>query len=388
MKNLFYTAIFILVLLCTQSSCKKSDNKLQDKICENGKCFSIQKFGDNLQTRLMATSLGHAYAIYYNNTLQKWDQNGEARRTQDGNVYNLNAINTKINVASCAKSMTAIAALKALEQAGVSVDAKIKNYLPTWWTLGSNIDLISFKDLLRQRSGFRPTSKAENYAEIKRFVAAGINADSLGHYQYQNMNFCIFRLLIPALTGDFNISNNNEIPDAEADAQTQAKFMQYMTNKVWNPFGAEGSCTNPDQVLYYDFTNPGLPGLNPHNDGNECENAGGGTISITTNNLAKIMYNARYTDKLLIPAQRDLMFNSSQPLGCYNSNVNANKNWGGQFHHNGGYEINNKGLAACWYAFHNGVVVAVSTNSFGGLKAMGYKDINDLIELAFDDAWE
>jgi len=385
-KNLIRTTVFFSVLsviLCSQSSCNKK------KICNevNGKCFSIPKFGDNLQTRLKATSLGHAYTIYYDNSLQKWDQNGEGRRSQDGNVYNINAINTEMNVASCAKSMTTIALLKALEEAGVSIDAKIKDYLPQWWTFGSNIELISFKDCLRMRSGFRPTSQAENYSQIQRFVMLGINAADHGQEKYENMNFCIFRIIIPILLGDFD--KNNQISDAAADALTQDKFMQCMQKKVWNLVGAVGYCNNPDDVLYYSWSNPTWPGLNP---GNECENAGGETISMSTNNLAKVMYNARYTDKLLTPAQRDLMFNSSQPLGCYNSNVNTAQDWPGQFHHNGGFpdpaSPDKRGAASCWYAFPNGVVVAVATNSYGGLTLMGYKDINDLIERAFDESWE
>lgn len=356
--------------------------KSDDELCENNKCFSITKFAENLDASLTVTTLGYSYAIYYDNSLQKWDQNGQARRAPDQNVFDINAINTDMNIASCSKSITAIAVLQLLEANKLSVGTLIKNYLPKWWTFGPLIGIITFRDLLAQESGFRPVGRGETYSEIKDEIALGINANDYGEPAYRNMNFCILRIIIPILANTFDEQTSQS--DSKSEAQTTEQFMNYLNTNVFAPMNVEGSCSNHHDVLYYDFSNPNRSGWNP---GDECNKSGGGTLSLSANDLAKIMYYAAFTTKLLSNSMQSTMFNVNDPLGCYSNEVNTNKSWGDQFHHNGGITVEGKGARACWYAFHNGVVCAVTVNSAGGIVRHGYKDINDLIEQAFDASW-
>lgn len=346
----------------------------------DGKCFDLDEFEKNLNSNLSITSLGYSYAIYYKNSLKKWGHQGLARRPQDGGVFDINAISVDMNVASCAKSITCIAALQLLERNNISLDAYVVNYLPQWWEVGNNIRLITFRDLLTHKSGFR--IPAENYSQIRAVIKSDINSSDHGKEQYQNLNFCIFRILIPILNGDFSITN--QVSDASADQTTIEAFKSYLQANIFDELLVDFSCTNEHDVLYYNFNDPDAKGFDP---GAECHNAGGGTLSLSSNDLAKVMSNAYLTDKLLSSKMRSAMFNDSNPLGCYFDEATS-QTWGTHYHHNGGFDVGKKGADACWYIFANDVVCAVSTNSLGGLqKAGGFKDINVLIEKSFDDAW-
>lgn len=389
---------------------------LVDKIPEKGgSTFSLKKFGENIHSVLSKVSLGHTYAIFYDGGLKAWGHNGYARRPGVKDPFLMNAMNTRINVASSAKSMTAIALIKVLNQAGVSLDAPMSNFLPSWWTKGPNIHLITFRHLLTHKSGF--LKDAEKTEDIRKVISEGVSSENIGKSgNYRNLNFCIMRLLIPALAGDFDYYYNsgaNPKPgelqfnaSQDVDKITQLAFMKYMQKNIWDPFLIKGTCENEDGVLYYNFSNPSSPGINTSaggsqgcngGDGKECSNAGGGTISISTMGLANVMYHARFTNKLLNEQQRNEMFNSSNPLGCYIINSCGTKDYMGQFHHNGGfsYEPCKKGGSACWYTFHNGVAVAVATNSpitstdlqklYPDMKSnSNCLNVNFIIEKAFD----
>ncbi len=368
------------ILFC--SGCKDLLD-FKEELCDGSQCFNITTFGGNLESRLGSTTLGYSYAIYYDGTLQKWGQNGQARRSQDGNAFDVNAINTDMNVGSCAKSITSIATLQVLKKNNLPVTTLIVDYLPTWWIAGSNVNMITFEDLLRHTSGFRPSSDAVTYTQIKDGIASGISTNNYGQGNYQNMNFCLLRILIPILDGTFD--RTNEITDQIADNQTIEQFWNYLDTEIFNPLNIEASCNNEHDIMYYSFSNPNGNGFEPDY---ECERLGGGTISMSASDLCRIMYFAQFESDLLSSDMQSLMFSTNRPLGCYSNNVNASENWGGQFHHNGGVGFGqNRGAEACWYSFHNDVVVAVSTNSAGGITSNGYMDINDLIEQAFDDAW-
>lgn len=406
-----------------ENSLAKEMFTFTDKVCQGSRCFSIKLFGENLLKELNGVSMSHAYAIVYDDKVQNWGQTGQARRTQDGMVYNLNALTTKMNVASCAKTMTAIALLRLLESKNVSLDASIKDYLPQWWSFGKNIELITFRNILTQKSGFQ--CNAENYWGIKNIVETGIEAShhaavntcnnkacleasgfcnskktttcptpNCDDGTYRNLNFCIMRLLVPALAGKFNYKEKLISPTLKAfleqkqDAASQAAFMATMQELVWNPLGVSAGCDNPDDVMYYDYNKPNLNGFDT---GKECQNAGGGTISISVAGLARVMHAARFTNKLLSAKQGSFMFNNMNPLGCYASNEDNGKDWGGHFHHNGGFRIPREKddvvSASCWYTFHNGITVAVSSNCFKLPKEPEFMNINRIIEKAFDNSW-
>src|SRR4029079_2381723 len=101
----------------------------------------------------------------------------------------------RMHVASCSKLVTAIAMTRLLRERGISPDALIAPYLPSYWSRGANIDKITFAMLLTHTSGFNNgTSSASDFAFMKSRVAMGVSAT--GGYKYENMNFGLCRILL------------------------------------------------------------------------------------------------------------------------------------------------------------------------------------------------
>jgi len=394
MKKILLTCF---VLAATIYSCNKDETEVDtNAICDTpgnaGWCFSIPDFAENLEQYLGETTTGFSYSIYKEDEMKAFGSEGVSVTQQDGGPYNINASITAMNVGSTAKSLTTIATLQLLEQNGLTPRDYIKDYLPQWWTFGDDIDAIKFEDLLTHKSGFRPSNDAVSYNQIKQEVENGIDLSSdYGVANYQNINFCILRIIIPILNGDMN--KNSPLIDVVANQLTIQSYMNYIKSDVVAAagFGTDNiSCDNDQGIRYYNYYNPNDTGWLT---GNECQNAGGGTLSMPSVILGGIMARAYYTNDLLSPAMKLFMFNPTLPLGCYDNQTDATNTWGWQFHHNGGF-INNenievgKGGQACWYVFHNEITVAVSTNSYGGIEGDNrFQDINDLIEVAYDGAW-
>lgn len=394
MRKIISTCLLLTAIIysCTNNDDPEiNSNLICDTPGNNGWCFSIPDFATNLELFLGETTVGYSYSIYKEDEMKAFGSEGFSVAQQDGGPYNINASITAMNVGSTAKSLTTIATLQLLEQNGLTPRDYIKDYLPQWWSFGDDIDLIKFEDLLTHKSGFRPIVDAVNYNQIKQEVEDGIDYSSdYGIEDYQNINFCILRIIIPILNGDMN--KNNFLIDSAAEQLTIESYMNYIKSDVVASagFGTDKiSCDNDQDIRYYNYFNPSANGWLT---GNECQNAGGGTLSMPSVILGGIMSRAYHTNDLLSPTMKLFMFNPT-PLGCYNNQTDDANNWGWQFHHNGGFLDNEnpqigKGGQACWYIFHNGITVAVSTNSYGGIEEDNrFQDINDLIEVAYDGAW-
>ncbi|HLQ50352.1 MAG TPA: serine hydrolase domain-containing protein [Terriglobales bacterium] len=151
-----------------------------------------------------------------------------------------------MHVASVSKLITAMAMTKLLNEKNISYDAKIINYLPTYWTKGPNIDKITFRNLMTHTSGFTSDTDFES---MKAAVAAGVStdpnaADHVGHYHYENMNFGLCRIMIPVINGNIAKGANFFFPppltflnDQLWDAITIGGYNQYVQNKVFAPAG-------------------------------------------------------------------------------------------------------------------------------------------------------
>ena len=148
--------------------------------------------------------------------------------------------NTRMHVASVSKYLTAVGLVKALNAKGISYDAKIIDYLPTYWSKGSNVGQITFRQLMQHTSGFMGYGSASDFSTMKGAVAAGVPAAAIGTGNYQNLNFGLMRILIPIINGTmsknavFNWPLSN---DGTWDASTVSQFRTYMQNAVFTPAG-------------------------------------------------------------------------------------------------------------------------------------------------------
>jgi CubicO group peptidase (beta-lactamase class C family) len=162
---------------------------------------------------------------------------------------------TYMHIASVSKFLTAVGMVKCLNDAGISTDAKIIDYLPDYWPRGVNIEDIEFQHLLTNKSGFSSpggSTGASDYLYMKNMVAGG--ASNIGTYDYENMNFGLCRILIPIINGDVDKSRNfadydPDINDSVWDMLTIMYYESFMNVNVFFPAGVYNAGFKPKTWL-------------------------------------------------------------------------------------------------------------------------------------------
>lgn len=132
--------------------------------------LSLKKFHDNLKKRLDGNCVGYGFVISYNGFIQlPYSNAGGKKRTAANPPATDFGLMDPINIASVSKEITAVAVIKAMAEKNVQLNDKIKTYLPAGWALGSNIDKITFRQLLVHTSGFRQVNGVD-MANLKSFL--------------------------------------------------------------------------------------------------------------------------------------------------------------------------------------------------------------------------
>ncbi len=205
----------------------------------------------------------------------------------------------RMHIASVSKLMTGIAMTRLLHEKGISPNAKIISYLPSYWQKGSNINDITFSQLLKHTSGFSTGSSSSDYEFMKSRVAAGV--PSTGSYDYENMNFGLCRILIAVINGNIDKNANfGMFNDLIWDAITVNAYAQYMEDKVFAPSGVSGpSLSKPSSpARAYPFPVAG----DGWNSGNLASMAGGAGWHMSINEILAVMHTFRRTNKIVPPS--------------------------------------------------------------------------------------
>src|SRR6185369_17330493 len=109
-----------------------------------------------------------------------------------------------------------------------SLDDKIAPFLPPDWTKGPNVSTITFRELLTHRAGFRSTANTD-YAGLKGQIATGVTSANKATAMYNNLNFALFRVLLPYMEGF------SDPGAATRDAVTSAFYVDYIRKNVLQP---------------------------------------------------------------------------------------------------------------------------------------------------------
>jgi D-alanyl-D-alanine carboxypeptidase len=161
--------------------------------------------------------------------------------------------NEKTNIASVSKTMTAIAILQLLEKNGLTINDPISPYIYKDWSQGPNISQITFRELLRHRSGFGQSSICgDSYSELQTMVANGVTTGNLGKPSYGNCNFALMRELMPALLGQsptcfslFGLPPVCYPYGAQRAEMSSTLYINYMNTNVFQPVGVPASTCKP-----------------------------------------------------------------------------------------------------------------------------------------------
>jgi len=164
---------------------------------------------------------------------------GWAKEPQDGAEGW--TLDTRMHVASLSKVVTAIAMTKLLNDAGLSPDTPIIDFLPAYWVTGPGVENLRFFDLLAHQSGlaYKNPNGRTDFAWMKEQIALGTYNQYSG--DYQNLNYGLCRILLATVNGDVPV--DGVFPgwpgtvDSLWDSATITAYTKYVTDNVFAPSG-------------------------------------------------------------------------------------------------------------------------------------------------------
>lgn len=307
-KQFMINILLSSISLFSFTSCDKDD--ISDQIQTNNPVFNLELFEQNLIDYVEAgndSPVGWAYTINQNGNLAKSDAFGQARTSADGALDF--TLNKEINVASVTKFYTAIAVMQLLEANNLTIEDNIADWLPDSWTQGPGIANLSFKDLLKHESGLQSTNNNFNttlgYEGLKDCIETGVvNSQSRN---YLNVNFALYRVLIPSLWS--NLEGSPAI-NIESDENTQFMYLLYMQENIFDRLSLPlVGCVPEDRetsTMYYNV-NDSDTNTNGQYYGSWNNKSGGGGYFMSTIEMAAVNAYFEHTEVLVTADQRDVM---------------------------------------------------------------------------------
>lgn len=353
-----------------------------------------QKFVEILDDSLKGKGFGYSFAVYRKGKLIDARAGGFHARNTEIREDKPVTPDTKMQIASMTKTITAAAFLRLAKEKGIKTTDKIIDYLPKNWVKGPNIDLITFKDLLTHTSGIvgmNANCQNGSYTEnvwygLKLLVENGIRKENHGASCYQNANFGLFRVLIPSING-LQFTGNDE-NDALFASRGYKEYVQKSifekAGVVTDEFLGNGF---PAPTFGYDFPYSGEHGFDP---GNFSETTGGYGIYLTANQGVKL-YAALFSPEdnaVLTQDVRDEIVNSG--LGCYSAVMPE-----GKFSYHDGWWfsslgfVNPKGFRSVWMHCPDDITIVLFTNALRNgdglfpIRSGFYQDITSYVLWAF-----
>jgi CubicO group peptidase (beta-lactamase class C family) len=393
MKRNLILLVTAIALLAVGTACKK------DKKAPPGPTFNIDVFEQNLINYVNWNNdkpIAWAYTISQNGTLKKSQAFGSARLPVDG--YKKFTLNKEINVASISKFYTAIAALQLIEANNLTTDDNIEPWLPASWQRGPGVDNtlngLTFKDLLKHTSGLNSINSSFDstlsYSGLRACIQTGVvNAQTRS---YLNVNFALFRVLIPSL---WSALPNAPAIDIESDANTQFMYLLYMQENIFDLCGLTlVGCTpeaRADATLYYNVNDSVNNQAGSFYSGWNNK-AGGGGYFMTPIEMAAVNAYFEHTELLLPKTMRDHM--KEHRMG-FNNTPNAiyeqrGKVYGknGSIGTGGAQSQGVLGANAIWPTTGIDCVVIMNTQGVTFNDPSGNNSLDLLIYQAYLDAWE
>ena len=339
--------------------------------------------------------VGWAYAITQNGQLAKSGAFGNAIEEPDGTIQAMTA-NTELNIASVTKFYTTLAVMQLLEELNLTIHALIEPYIPPNWVVGSYMDDMSFAHLLRHESGL-DTGNTDfdntlSYAGIKQAVEDGVNIPPPDQSEYDNINFAIFRILIPSMQ---NHIPNAPITDLDSDLETETAYKNYMQTHIFNVAGISNIdfTQEANPARYYNRADPSnnVSGIT-YGDWDHI--SGGGGYYMTVIEMAAVNAFFTHTNSLVSETAKDVIKDNNLGLDSY-FDGDFREEYGSYYGKNG--SIANSGdlsvaqgvLSQIQMFPINGVEIAVIVNSRAVMYKTGFDAfLRSSIKEAYNDAWQ
>lgn len=315
-------------------------------VCDGKACVSVCQIEKNLRAQLDGKVTGYSFFV---GTYPKFGSGGQARVNADGALPFTSA--TKITVASVSKFVTAVAAVRILDQAGVSLDAAIGPYLPADWSSASAyVKGITFSQLLGQRSGIKDYGNVtQDYAQLRKFFTASVNVRGATTCQgadvvnpanpinsknmdwcYSNYNFAIMRVLLPKVAGHAEDANPLTRPATLAN-----QYVKLVQQNVFDRVGQTGvTCKPPASNNHaYAYKNVGVNAAGT-DFGDVSLICGAAGWYLSAEDLGKVMLSLNTKDgKILSATASKDLFDTMRKRGLgwdvvLNTELEKNGGWG------------------------------------------------------------
>ena len=340
--------------------------------------------------------IGWAYAITQGGQLVRSGGFGNAVQEPDGTTAAMTA-NKEVNIASVTKFYTAIVVMQLLEELNLTIHSLVEPYFPPSWVIGPNMDSMTFAHLLRHESGL-DTGNTDfdntlSYAGIKQAVEDGVGVPPPDQADYDNINFAIFRILIPSLQNNLP---NAPLANLDSDQTTQAVYRSYMQKALFDKVGMPNidfteESNNPTRYYNINDISNGTSGTLY---GDWDNKSGGGGYFMTVIEMAAVNAFFEHSNNIVSDEARTIIKDNYLGLDSYfdgDSRELHGKYYGknGSIGNNSDVNVSQGVLTQIQMFPVSGVEIAVMVNT----RAVTYKTgfdafLRSSIKDAYNDAWE
>ena len=393
-KSILYS--FIIGTIVFSLSCENTNDTL---LGPDTPTFNLDLFEQNLIDYVNwgnDSPIGWAYAITQNGQLARSGGFGNAVQEPDGTTVAMTA-NKEINIASVTKFYTAIVVMQLLEELNLTIHSLIAPYFPPSWVVGTNMESMTFAHLLRHESGL-DTGNTDfdntlSYAGIKQSVENGVSIPPPDQADYDNINFAIFRILIPSLQNNLP---NAPLANLDSDQTTRAVYRSYMQKALFDKINMSNidfteESNNPTRYYNISDISNGVSGTLY---GDWDNKSGGGGYFMTVIEMAAVNAFFEHTTVLLSDAAKTIIKDNYLGLDSYfdgDSRELHGKYYGknGSISNNGNVNVAQGVVTQIQMFPINGIEIAVMVNT----RAVTYKTgfdgfLRSSIKDAYNDAYE
>lgn len=384
MKTLLKNSGIILGLTGTLfAGCKKGPGDIVNK------GFDVDLFSKNMTASCEGKTVGYAFAIAKDGKIVKYGQGDVARQAIDAPEKEY-VITTRQDIASCSKTITALAVLKALEDKGKNENVYLFDYLPPSWNIPLVNRKITVAQLLAHKTGL--TKYGGLYVDVRKTMQTPSTGygDDASFKSYNNVNYAICRVLVACIVN--GKAAYEGLPDDAAAELTAQFYRSYVREKIfkvaglpdyakinvgpWNNAGPiSPKAPDRNMTLHYNFSVPGLKGVTPWAS---YLSAGVGGWYMNAAEVAQVLLTAE-ANKVV---SGGMMKRMKEKLMGFDSRVLGEH--GSYYWKNGGWSDDQKrGLSTYIMHFPNNVQIAWHTNSVK--TTIG--NTRDMIANAYDNAW-
>lgn len=255
---------------------------------------------------------GYNFSVYRNGVEVASGAGGNARLPVDGTPI-LYTEETRQEIASMSKTITAMAVIQALEDADLFTSAKVIDFLPSFWEKGPLVESLTFAGLLSFHSGLLNSGSSpneSNFGNLMQTVSDGCIGPLGPHdgyafdYAYTNANYGLAVYLLaylvdPEAMAGFEDDYQDATPGLEQaivmwnmDDFVHECYLAYVRANIFEPSGVSTDIDLFDwdlssaQVRYYNFQDQTIPGA--LNDDNQSTNGPRGFV-MRSREVAQVM---------------------------------------------------------------------------------------------------